>query len=271
LTPRNAALWGLAPPAEKNRLLTWIISAIFSLVATVVFTVSPARAGDFAQPAIIGYSKDLRYFAFEEYGIADPSGFPYSSIYFIDLKDNSLVSGTPVKVRLDKQVDPLAGELVRARAIARQKAQAWINKLKINWPAQMLAYNGDGAPDLDGGSLRFGTTGYNGAVIGDFRLDLEMVDAGAVLECESWAASNPQGFVLTIVDYDFQKKEIYRNQPLPDSKNCPLYYKISGVFAPFAANDISDAVALISVYSAGWEGEDRRFVVVPIGQAMNLK
>jgi len=237
----------------------------------LVWGAIPARAGNFAQPAIIGYSTDLRYFAFEEYGIEDASGFPYSSIYIVDLKNNSLVPGAVVHVRLDKEADPSSGQLVQARAMARQKAQPWLNKLKIGWPAQMLAYNGDGVPDLEGLSLRFGTTGYNGAVIGDYRLSIEMIDIGTALECEKWAISKPQGFVLTIVDYNFQKSEIYRDKPLPDSKDCPLYYSISGVFAPFEANDISDAIALISVYSTGWEGEDRRFIVVPIGQAINLK
>ncbi|VAW22435.1 hypothetical protein MNBD_ALPHA12-601 [hydrothermal vent metagenome] len=234
----------------------------------MVWGAKPAWAGNFAQPAIIGYSKDLRYFAYEEYGIEDASGFPYSSIYFIDLRDGSPVAGTPVRIRLDNQDDPLPGELVGARQLARQKAQIWLDKLKIGWPAEMLAYNGDGVPDLEGLSLRFGLTGYNGAVIGDYRLTLKMVDFNNILECEKWAPSKPQGFVLTITDYDFQKSEIYRDKSLPKSEKCPLYYKISGVFAPFQANDISNTVALISVYSSGWEGQDRRFIVVPVGQSL---
>jgi len=243
-----------------------LILAVFSLIAAVLAGAAPVSAGDFSQPAIIGYSEDLRYFAFEEYGIEDASGFPYSNIYFVDLKNNSLVPGAAVHIRLDTEADPLPGKLVRARLLAREKGREWLDKLKIDWPAEMLAYNGDGVPELEGLSLRFGTTGYNGAVIGDYRLSLEMINTGTVLECEKWAISKPQGFVLTIVDYDFQKSEIYRDKTLPKSRNCPLYYKISGVFAPFQASDISDAVALISVYSSGWEGEDRRFIVVPIGQ-----
>ncbi len=266
MAQQNAAPAGLAQPARRQKISPWSIAILLSLIVMLVWGAIPARAGDFAQPAIIGYSTDLRYFAFEEYGIEDASGFPYSSIYFVDLKNNSLVHGAVVHVRLDKEVDPLPGKLVRARLLARQKGREWLDKLKIDWPAEILAYNGDGGPDLEGGSLRFGTTGYNGAIIGDYRLSLEMVASDTVLECEKWAISKPQGFVLTIVDYDFQKSEIYRDKTLPKSRNCPLYYKISGVFAPFLARDISDAVALISVYSSGWEGEDRRFIVIPLGQ-----
>jgi len=274
LAQQNAAPAGLAQRAERQTTYTkdyflwyniWFVSALFSLVITLFVSVAPAQAGDFAQPAIIGYSSDFRYFAFEEFGIEDASGFPYSTIYFVDLKDNSLVAGATVKVRLDKDVDPLAGDLVRARSQARAKARPLLDSLQISWPAEMLAYNGDGVPDLAGLSLRFGTTGYNGAVIGDYQLSLKMVATDTALECESWAMSKPQGFVLTIADYSGES-EIYRDQTLPGSKNCPLFYKISGVFAPFAAVDISSAIALISVYSSGWEGPDRRFIVVPVGQ-----
>lgn len=240
--------------------------ALFSLIMTVFWGAAPAVAGDFAQPRIIGYSRDLRYFAFEEFGIADASGFPYSNIYLVDLKTNSPAPGSPVRVMLDEEADPLPLELVTARSQARAKARPFLDSLQIDWPAEMLAYNGDGVPDLEALSLRFGPIGYNGSVIADYQLSLEMVATKTALECESWALTKPQGFVLTIRDADLKKWQVYRDQISPDSRDCPLFYKISGVFVPFQATDISAAIALISVYSSGWEGPDRRFIVVPIGQ-----
>ncbi len=144
----NVARSASAPRADgQGSLTSWLAAGVYGLLAAVFALASPARAGDDAQPAIIGYSMDLRYFAFEEFGYEDPSGFPYSNIYVFDLEDNSFVKGTPVRVRLDPQAGPQAALLVRARALARQNAKSWIESLDITWPAQILAYNGDGVID----------------------------------------------------------------------------------------------------------------------------
>ena len=52
-----------------------------------------ALAADGAFLDIIGYSPDSRYFAFEQYGVQDGSGFPYADIFIVDLASNSWVKG----------------------------------------------------------------------------------------------------------------------------------------------------------------------------------
>ena len=51
---------------------------------------SPAIAGDTAELNILGFSGDSSIFAFEEYGVQDGSGFPYSTIYVIDTSSADL-------------------------------------------------------------------------------------------------------------------------------------------------------------------------------------
>ena len=65
------------------------------LLPLTVATV-PARAADNAERAVVGFSPDGRYFAFEQYGVQDGSGFPYSEIFVIDLNANKWVKGSPV-------------------------------------------------------------------------------------------------------------------------------------------------------------------------------
>jgi predicted secreted protein len=48
-----------------------------------------AFAGDISKYEFMGFSKDLRYCAFETYGIQDGSGFPYSEIYIINVDKNA--------------------------------------------------------------------------------------------------------------------------------------------------------------------------------------
>ena len=69
--------------------------------------VAGASAGDRALIDFIGYSDDARYFAFEEFGIQDGSGFAYSSVYVVDLATDSWVLGTPVKVKAEDEAAPL--------------------------------------------------------------------------------------------------------------------------------------------------------------------
>ena len=60
---------------------------------------APAVAGDRALADFIGFSEDGRYFAFEEYGVQDGSGFPYSTIYVIDLTDDTGCPARPTATR----------------------------------------------------------------------------------------------------------------------------------------------------------------------------
>jgi predicted secreted protein len=262
LTLRSGARTALVQRASR---------VILFLFSAYVAGATPSRAGDFAVPDIIGYSEDLRYFAFEEFGIADASGFPYSNIFVIDLKANSPVPGTTVRIFLEQEDDPESGQLAQARKNAFKAAQPQLNRLNIGWPAEMLAYNADGVPEANRLSLRFGTTGYNGAVIGDYELELIMFPLEAVFECEQWIEGKPQGFTLKITDYELNLKEIDPGTNHYNTQNCPLRYELAGVFAPFEAQDISDAIALISAFSPGYEGPDRRFMVVSLADARELE
>ena len=74
-----------------------------------------ALAGESAQFDAIGYSEDGRYFAFEQFGIQDGSGFAYAEIFLIDLTTDSFVGGAPFETRIDTELAPVAA--ARAQAI----------------------------------------------------------------------------------------------------------------------------------------------------------
>ena len=67
----------------------------------------PAVAGDRALIDYVGFSADFRYFAFEEFGIQDGSGFAYSNIFVVDLATDSWVVGTPVRVQAESETTTL--------------------------------------------------------------------------------------------------------------------------------------------------------------------
>lgn len=254
---RRVAPADLDQPAMLQRSKFSFLLALMALV----FGVSGASAGDRSLLNVIGYSENGRYFAFEEYGIQDGSGFAYSNIYLIDLNEDRWVVGTPVRLRADDEVEKLSD----IREQAHQEIQPRLQSLDVTEPAQILAFTGDGEVGVDDKQLGFGIPDYlkPGAVREPYTIKLGMFDTTSSTTCEEWFSETPLGFSLSLQNGDLAR-EVYRDGNLPRSRGCPIDYRITGVFLPMFGSDIERAVALISVYSFGFEGPDRRFVAVPI-------
>jgi predicted secreted protein len=62
-----------------------------------------ARAGDAATRAIVGFSPDGRYFAFEQHDTRGGSGFPYVEIFVVDAADDRWGPGSPIRKRADDE------------------------------------------------------------------------------------------------------------------------------------------------------------------------
>ncbi len=221
----------------------------------------PASAGDRALLDIIGYSEDSRFLVFEEFGIQDGSGFAYSNLYAVDLLEDSWVVGTPLRMRASDEGTSLAE--IRNEALAN--AEGLLTELEITVPADVIALLGDGVPEQDGRSLRFGLPGYEpGAVRGDHELELETFPTAAASPCFDWFAVEPLGYELTLTAGG-KKRLLHRDDTLPRSRGCPQDYRIHAVAVPFNSAEGKGATAILSVYPFGFEGPDRRFVAVPLG------
>lgn len=223
---------------------------------------APAFAGDRALIDYIGFSQDFRYFAFEEFGIQDGSGFAYSNIFVIDLTTDSWVLGTPIRLRADDE----ARSLVDIRAEAAEQASKYLDEFGITVPVEVAAMIGDGTPNTDAKTLPFGAPAYNpGQVSGDYTLSLSTFNSTAVSPCADWFSTEPKGYELYIAD-DGSDRLVHRDTAaLPRSRGCPTDYRLYSVVMPFGGTTISNAVAIISFYPGGFEGPDRRFLAVPLG------
>ncbi|MDB5537352.1 MAG: hypothetical protein JWQ65_2227 [Devosia sp.] len=237
-----------------------------SLLALLVL-VAPAWAGDRAGIGFIGYSEDARYFAFEEFGIQDGSGFAYANIYVLDLQADQWVKDTPVWARLEDENSTLAA----ARAKALDQARPTLDGLGIGEPVDVIALNGDGAVGTDDKALRFGQPGYSMAPAeASYELTLSGVAATlSMASCVGETEAGETGFALNLT-VGGKTHEVYRDKSVPESRGCPLGYRLYGVITPF--DDLAafapelgpGALAIVSVYSLGFEGADRRFIAVPL-------
>jgi len=231
-------------------------------VSLLLISAAPALAGDAATFNPLGFSEDGRFFAYEEYGIQDGSGFPYDTVTIVDLIKDKWVA-PPVRVRLE---DETAG-LAAAREQAMAKARAMLEKVALTTPTQTLLLNADGEVGANGTEVSFGTFG-NGldAPRDPFTLTLTSFDSTSTEPCASYGMEGAvQGFALGLADSDGNSAEIYRDEAVPASRGCVSDYRIHAVVGPYAQGfNASPFVAVISVYSLGFEGPDRRFVTVPI-------
>lgn len=236
-------------------------AAIWLAVASGVALPSVGLAADAALVDVIGYSENGRYFAFEEFGIQDGSGFAYSNIYVIDLKIDRWVVGTPIRRRSEDENE----QLKDIRAAAQQDIAPLVANFGLYRPAHRVAGNGDGVPGETGKALKFGVPAYfsEPSVVGEYDILLDIGEVPSGAPCQDWFSAEGMGYVLSITDHG-AAREVHRDTTLPRSRGCPVDYRIADVYLPYGASDISSAVVLISVYTFGFEGRDRRFIAQPL-------
>ena len=231
-----------------------------SLAVIMAITAAPALAGDRALLDVIGYSADGKYFAFEEYGIQDGSGFAYSAIYIVDLVADKWMYGSPFRaMATDETMDAPLAEI---RQEARGKADERLEELAVNQPAEVLILLGDGVADADGKEMTFSNPGWGPPGMTEegvsFTLALETFPADSPEDCVAYMGEKAVGYALT-----FDGDEIHRDgASIPKSRGCPMDYRLYAVVTPFESG--GHRVAIISSYPFGFEGPDRRFLAVPL-------
>ncbi len=217
----------------------------------------PANAGDFAERQILGFSPDGRYFAFEQFGVQDGSGFPYADIFVIDTATDEWVKGSPFRVLLKDE----RAQLKWARRDAFAKAGKLLKKLVISQPGRLLASNPPGELSADPHEVRVNARAAILQLTEPWTFRLEEIPL-ASRRCADYLSQPAQGFRLTVQKQGGAPRVLHSDASIPNSRGCPLRYAISdiAVLEPDAGRRIF--AVLVSVYVFGFEGPDRRFLAV---------
>ena len=237
------------------------ITRIFTLVALSLFLLcSTSIAGDFATLNFIGFSKDGKYLAFEEYGVQDGSGFPYSHIYFVDVVKNAYAAA-PVTVRIDKET---ATERL-ARSRAKLGAGAALRRLRIiegNTGSLVVArlltdpkaYR-DSKDDEQ--TINFAETMGSLYRRGDYDLMLKSFEVKGIKDCD-YNDDPIRKLELVLKDNDADTtKVLQKDANLPASRACPLSYRMQYVYLYEG-----HIAVFVNTYHMGFEGPDLRYMVV---------
>jgi len=223
---------------------------------SVVLAASTAAAGDYADRDIIGFSPDGLFFAFEEYGVQDGSGFPFSNIYVLDTLADAWVEGTPIRALTENE----EATLDATRRAARARAAAVIDRLAIGVEGDLVVSNPMSELSADPHRAEFlpELTVPPSAEGPEIRIrELPLAAPGCPDYGERYV-----GFDLTLrLPGENRVHVLHRDTALPPSRGCALGYRISDVVV-FVDNYPSIMVVLISVLSIGFEGPNRRFIAV---------
>lgn len=218
--------------------------------------IAPTYASDASLKRIVGFSPDGKYFTFEQYGIQDGSGWPYVDIYFIDTVNNTWVQD-PIRMTVKDETASIAK--VRASAIAQ--ATPTIKQLNTTLHGFTLVSNPITQLDRDKYNAHFGIH-PSAPTLDQYKLQLTTSNANSA-KCNQYTA-DAKKFNLTLTSVNNNKIiEKYADANLPTSRNCPIDYSISDVHYFEAVNGDVIFMTFINIMAYGFEGADRRFMVIP--------
>lgn len=256
---------GLTPVIGKDvvscRSLTMIKTKNYlSLLLFILLAFAPAVfAGDYANLNFIGFSKDGKYLAFEEYGTQDGSGYPYANIYFVDVAKNAYV-GKPFKAYIEKEMATEAA----ARAKVKTAAAAKMRELKIvqgntgthTVSKLMNEYDVDNKDKPEGGKVRFAEIIGSMYQRGDYTLSLNQTKT-MTKDCEGYG-DDMFKIELTLKNNEENTvKALQKDATLPPSRGCTINYRIQEVYVYEG-----QIAVFLNMFYIGFEGPDMRFMVV---------
>ena len=234
-----------------------------AMLAVCVLLSAPNRvqAGDAAEFRSHGFSTDEagRYFAFEQFGRQEGSGFAYSHIFIVDLEKDQWVGETPIRILIEDENEPQ----IAARIKAFEQAAPLMQEYRIANSGVMMA-----ASPLNENSDKSKLTFHQSMhpLLVDqpapYQLQMRVVDVPVRSDCNQ-AHEPVAGFVLTLTKPDGSQFVLHEDQSVPTSRGCPIHYHLMAVFAPDRHKKLTYAVALVGVFGQGFEGPDLRYIAVP--------
>lgn len=222
----------------------------------LLMTLAVSYAGDFAKREIHGFSVDGGLFAFEEYGVQDGSGFPYSNIYVIDTNTDQWTAGSPFRVRLDDETKSVFDAREESRILAGTVMKSFESRGNI------VATNRATELGIDGKRMianpRLVVPPIDDAI--EFRL--EEISFAGTERCEAFGSTN--GFRLLKIgtrDGD-ETVKLHEDTSIPESRNCPLRYDLADLVTYYPNNQAKVFAVLIRMQTVGFEGPDGRYLAV---------
>jgi len=234
-----------------------------TLFLLLLFAFSNVSAGDYSTRNIIGFSKDGKFLAFEEYGTHDGSGFPYVRIYFINVEKNSYASA-PYKLVIENEKATESTVRNKAR-IATAKKLRELKIIRGNMGKQVISRlmtdltvkDDEGDIETAPVELRFAEEIGSMYRRGDYTLKLTPTETPPSKDCDG------HGYPILKLELTLRNNEtnetkiLQKDNDIPKSRGCVVLYRVQDVFV-YERN----VLVFISVFTPGFEGPDMSYIVV---------
>lgn len=222
----------------------------------------PVQAGDTSELHLLGFSKNGDFFAFEQFGIQDGSGFPYSEIYLVDVIGDSWVPPSPFRLRKDVDTGPgdaADNALTHTRSENRLAAQPLLQEKAIAGKGETVGFNP--RTELTSDPHKMIVAARDSFQLGEDPIDLTLSEYDLPdAQCQGYGADT-RGFRLTMV-HKGVTRILNQDTTLPKSRKCPLAYRIERFVTHFPAEAPPVFAVLIQMDSLGFEGPDRRYLAI---------
>ncbi len=209
-----------------------------------VLLLSFARAGDAANLEFLGFSRDGRYLAFEQFGMTDGIGFPYAKVQIVDVVKNTVLAQS------EKMLETENSSIAQARAALKANKTALLTRYKIARAnqGQFIGIT-PVAPNRGGQRSEFVYAGRT------YTLELNSIFAKqAAQTCPDEIASQLE---LTLAVAGKTRVLQKDGATLPKARACALSYEMRS--AQLYGNKLA---VFVAVSLPGFEGADIRWMVV---------
>jgi predicted secreted protein len=230
-----------------------------SFLAALVAAICPAAAGDAAQLEVLGFSADGAVFAFEEWGVQDGSGFPYSNRFYVRTADDTFVPGTPVRVRLDDE----EATVEAARSEARERGEAIVAAAELEANRGFTAASSP-VTELSADPFRLvaAPRPVFPPIDAPLEFRLEEIPLGETPRCQGLGGISGFRLLRIHAEAGGVTELLHEDGSVPESRGCPTGYALGGVQTLFIGQAPAAYAVLISVRRVGFEGPDHRWIAV---------
>ena len=245
-----------------NTFWLWPSSAKFSAILLVALLASlpleSARAAGIANYEVFGFSRNGAYFAFEEYGVQDGSGFPYSNLFIVDTARDAWVRGTPVRAEIRRE----GVDIEQARRQMHRRGDPLLSRHRITTPGLMVTKDGATSADQAAKFVALSVPD-DGARPGLGQVRIRLTEFPLPKADCNFVGEPTKGFTLTLEDQAGVPIRILEEDvDIPASRGCPLHYGISEVRVLQRRGKAPVIVVVLSIYAIGFEELDRRIMAV---------
>ncbi len=249
----------------------------FFLIFILAFFTQNVWAATTTQHHVFGFSKDGRYFVFEEFAVYDGAGLPEAKLFVIDTQTDKWFPGTPfVSKREEGEVKEVENEDYRiteqrlidgVRKDNHDKAAALFNKIGPLFPGTVRVSNSIFDFTTDSKTARFSTIGYTETTkvkLTEPVWKLELIDVKFPVRDDCYGlAENMWGFQLKLTDERNGKSSLIANDTrIPKSRACPLGNRIEKIISYDAGDSNVVLVVLVRFSHPGFEGADGNLLAI---------